>query len=321
MIHFKRFLIGLTVVSVVLLGTLVTSFSFYNGTSEAPPDLLTTNIDFKNKTINDDGSSINTTTAQKPFFNQTILVDLYQSVLETLSSLDVYQGMASLVPGLPHKEYIKIYPGERKEQIAEKLAKQFHWKDKDKKNFLNSLAPINVANDGYYYPGFYTVDSIASSTSIRDILFNKFSKDISNRYPTTTSDQIPLNTALTVASLIQREAGGKEDMALISGVIWNRIFSGMNLQVDATLQYAKGRSGNWWPKVLSRDKQISSAFNTYKNNGLPPSPISNVSLATLEAALNPVKTNCLFYLHDNNHIFHCSETYEEHLKNINTYLK
>lgn len=321
MIHLKRFLIGLVLVFVVFVGSLAVSFSFYKDTSEAPPDLLTTNIDFKNKIIRDDGSSINTVNTTKSLANFSLLVDLYESALDSLSSLGVYQGMASLVPGIPHKVYIKIYPGERKEQMAEKLAVEFKWKEADKQIFLNANEPIDLTNNGHYYPGFYVVDSNASSAAVRDMLFGKFTQDVSNRYPTTTNEQVDLNMALTVASLIQKEAGGKEDMALVSGVIWNRIFVGMNLQVDATLQYAKGKKGNWWPKVLSKDKYISSAYNTYKNNGLPPSPISNVNLASLEAALNPVKTNCLFYLHDNSHNFHCSETYHGHLDNIKVYFK
>jgi UPF0755 protein len=321
MSHFKRIVIGFFVLIAVMLSTLVSSFYFYKGTTEAPADLLTTNIDYKNKTIHDDGSSINTTTIKGSSFDGFVVADLYQGVLETLSSLALYQGMASLVPGLPRREYIKIYAGERKEQIADRLTKQFGWSKNDRKNFLNGFEPINTTNDSYYYPGFYEVESTASSTFVREMLFDKFTSEVSDRYPTTTSEQIPLNTALTVASIIQREAAGKQDMALVSGIIWNRIFAGMNLQVDATLQYAKGKQGNWWPKVLSKDKRIDSAYNTYKNSGLPPSPISNVSLASLQAALNPVKTNCMFYLHDNQHNFHCSETYQGHLDNINTYFK
>jgi uncharacterized YceG family protein len=251
----------------------------------------------------------------------SILADFFQSVLEKLSSLSIYQGMASLIPGVPHLEYIKISAGERKEQIADRLSHQFKWSKQEKEVFLNANLPISVTNDGYYYPGFYTIKSTASSSAVRDLVFNKFYKNVVDRYATSTSREIELNTALTVASIIQRESGGDEDKAYISGILWNRIFTGMNLQVDATLQYSKGTTGNWWPKVKSKDKYIPSPFNTYRNSGLPPSPISNVSLASLEAALNPIKTNCIFYLHDNLHNFHCSPTYQGHLDNIKIFLK
>jgi UPF0755 protein len=110
-------------------------------------------------------------------------------------------------------------------------------------------------------------------------------------------------------------------MNLISGIIWNRIWSGMRLDIDATLQYAKGDEKKWWPVVLSADKNIASPYNTYKTIGLPPTPISNPSLAAIEAAYNPQKTACIFYFHDDNRIIHCSKTYAEHKKGVEVYLR
>jgi uncharacterized YceG family protein len=130
------------------------------------------------------------------------------------------------------------------------------------------------------------------------------------------------NTALKIASIIQREAAGKEDMRLISGIIWNRIFSGMKLQIDATLQYAKGsEEDGWWKQVASEDKKIESLYNTYRYKGLPPGAIANPGPDAIKAAFYPQKTDCLFYLHDKNRKIHCTKTYEEHKKNIEIYLK
>jgi UPF0755 protein len=109
-------------------------------------------------------------------------------------------------------------------------------------------------------------------------------------------------------------------MKLISGIIWNRIFKGMKLQMDATLQYAKGsEETGWWPQVNPQDKNIDSPYNTYMYTELPPSPIASPGLAAIEAAYNPQKTNCLFYLHDKKGVIHCSATYEGHKKNIAKY--
>jgi UPF0755 protein len=154
--------------------------------------------------------------------------------------------------------------------------------------------------------------------------------------------KINLDTAVRIASIIQREAAGGADMNIISGVIWNRIFKGMSLDMDATLQYAKateqeksladairGESSSstldagsitWWPKVESKDKYIDSPFNTYKNDGLPPTAISNPSLAAIKAAFNPAKTDCLFYIHDNSRNIHCATTYAVHKQNVQKYL-
>jgi len=109
-------------------------------------------------------------------------------------------------------------------------------------------------------------------------------------------------------------------MKLISGIIWNRIFSGMKLQMDATLQYAKGnKKDGWWRKVTSRDKRIKSSYNTYLYKGLPPGAIANPGLSAINAAFNPQKTNCIFYLHDRNRRIHCTRTYKEHKRNIKKY--
>ncbi len=131
-------------------------------------------------------------------------------------------------------------------------------------------------------------------------------------------------------------------MNIVSGVIWNRIFKGMSLDMDATLQYAKASeqekalasaiageassstldadSITWWPKVESKDKYIDSPFNTYQNDGLPPTAISNPSIAAIKAAFNPAKTDCLFYIHDNYRNIHCATTYAVHKQNVQKYL-
>ena len=111
-------------------------------------------------------------------------------------------------------------------------------------------------------------------------------------------------------------------MRIISGIIWNRLFANMNLQIDATVQYAKANKASvnsWWPAVLPRDISIKSPYNTYTNPGLPPTPIANPSVAAILAALNPVSTPCFYYFHDKMGQFHCSTTYAEHVALLKKY--
>jgi UPF0755 protein len=79
--------------------------------------------------------------------------------------------------------------------------------------------------------------------------------------------------------------------------------------------------GDWWTPIKPEDKNITSAYNTYRNGGLPPHPICNPGLAAIKAVLNPQETDCFYYLHDNNRQIHCAVTYEEHLDNIEVYLR
>ena len=99
---------------------------------------------------------------------------------------------------------------------------------------------------------------------------------------------------LTVASLVEAEAGVESDRPLIAGVIYNRLEQGMPLQIDATLIYARGDPSR--RDLSNADKQIDSPYNTYRVDGLPPTPIALVSDASLRAALAPAATDALFYV-------------------------
>lgn len=120
--------------------------------------------------------------------------------------------------------------------------------------------------------------------------------------------------ALIIASLIEREAGIDEDRALISSVIHNRLADGMRLQIDATVVYALGQVNG---RVTGQDLKVESAYNTYKIDGLPPTPIGTFSMRSLAAAVNPEFTDYLFYVlasKDGSHAF--ARTYEEHQANV-----
>jgi hypothetical protein len=219
--------------------------------------------------------------------------------------------------------FVNITPGMRKEQVASAFGNALGWNANEKKEFLTtqpySALPLT---EGSFSPGMYLVDKDTTPLAAQDLVNQRFSQDILAHYGTTTAAVVPLAQALTVASLIEREAGGPDDMRYISGIIWNRLFINMNLQIDATLQYAKANTAaavSWWPKVLPTDQFRKSAYNTYLHPGLPPTPIANPSVASVLAALNPVKTSCLFYFHDAGGGFHCSDTYAEHVALLKKY--
>ncbi len=115
---------------------------------------------------------------------------------------------------------------------------------------------------------------------------------------------------LIIASLIEKEAKLDEDRPLIASVIANRLDLGMALQIDATIIYALGGNPG---RVLLSDLEIDSAYNTYRHSGLPPTPISGVRAASLEAAAAPATTDYLYYvLVDPSGAHGFSETLEEH---------
>lgn len=133
--------------------------------------------------------------------------------------------------------------------------------------------------------------------------------NISNTYHVQMNDY----EIIKLASIIEREAVTPEDRPLVSSVFYNRMSRGMALQSDASMMYVTGG------EVTVEDLKIESPYNTYLNEGLPPTPICNPSMESVQAALNPANTNYLFFyiVEDGTRSIHdFSETYEEHLAAI-----
>ncbi|MES2060114.1 MAG: endolytic transglycosylase MltG [Patescibacteria group bacterium] len=236
--------------------------------------------------------------------------------IDNLSHPEFYQALAN-----PTVSYINIPEGLRKEQVAEIAQDRFNWGTSSTEDFLGYDEMRSSKFEGKYYPGIYLVARNISGHDLKNTMNSRFENEYSSIEASLATSTLTTDQILTIASIIEREAAGKSDMALISGIIENRLKRGMNLQMDATLQYAKGTTDNgWWPIVLSRDKKIESPYNTYKYNGLPPSPIANPGEDAIVAALNPAKTNCVYYFHKND-VIYCSATYAEHKRKIDLYLK
>lgn len=123
---------------------------------------------------------------------------------------------------------------------------------------------------------------------------------------------------VTMASLIEREANGSDDRAIIAGILWKRLDRGMLLQVDAPFYYLLGKTS---AELTSADLKLASPYNTYVHTGLPPTPIGAPGVASIEAALNPEVSPYLFYLHDKNGVAHYAKNFSEHQANIRKYLR
>jgi UPF0755 protein len=120
---------------------------------------------------------------------------------------------------------------------------------------------------------------------------------------------LTIHQLLTLASIIEREAVVRDEMALISAVFWNRLKRHMPLQADPTVQYAVGKER----RALTRaDLQADDPFNTYRRSGLPPGPIASPGAAAIDAALRPAAVDYLYFvaMDDRRHVF--SSTVEAH---------
>lgn len=215
--------------------------------------------------------------------------------------------LETIVENLTHGSldfWITFPEGLRVEEYAERLSE---------KSAINQQAFILAAKpfEGQLFPDTYLIPNTVAVEDVVSILTNTFARK------SLTRDK----QAIIIASLIEREAKHDEDRRLISSVIHNRLEIGMALQIDATVQYVLGKPGEWWKKDLTReDLQIKSPYNTYLNTGLPPAPIANPGMASLQAALNPAETNYLYYLSDPGGYNHYAVTLEEHNANIAEFL-
>lgn len=257
------------------------------------------------------------------FFNALFLLGNIQSggyvLRNNMSAWDVLKK----INGNPDLVWISYSSCLRKEQIGEILASNLGWNsaELEKWNTVYTTAKPEYF-EGVYYPDTYLIPRNETGDKVAQRLINRFNEKFAPYAEKYIAANIRWVTGLKIASLIAREAAGKQDMHLISGIIWNRLNEGMPLQIDATMQYTLGKNkeGQWWGSIDLTEKQNESPYNSYLHKGLPPTPICSANIEYIEAALNPSETDCIFYLHDDKQGIHCAKTYEEHLQNIEIYL-
>ncbi len=178
---------------------------------------------------------------------------------------------------------------------------------------------IRFKLEGYLFPETYELPKDATAEQALRRMVSELERKLT-KLPESWRQQLEANGTsfhdmLTIASLVEREVVVEEERALVSGVIYNRLEQGMPLQLDATVQYLFDEQKE---RVLEKDLQIESPYNTYLHQGLPPGPIASPGFASIEAALYPKSSNYLFYVTakdgSGKHFF--AETYQGHLQNI-----
>jgi len=258
----------------------------------------------------------------------------------------------------PYMKWVVIPEGLRKEQVAELLADELGWTAQQKEDWISKYTAMKYDEiEGVYFPDTYLIPVDEKPLQIADRLRAKFNEKFQPYTDKFSKVNIKWTTALKLASIVQREAAGKDDMPLVAGIFWNRLLKDMKLEADATVQYARDTrihfpddpcenpeyrnrhsdycfnpsvlqptatyisEGGWWKPITTADLKADSKYNTYLYAGLPPHPISNPGLDAIDAVLNSAETECLYYLHDPSGQIHCSKTYEKHQANIEQFLK
>lgn len=243
-----------------------------------------------------------------------------------LSIVDIAR---ELQDATPEQVSFAILPGWRMEEIAGSLATSGLNITADE--FLSAARsappgqdylPASASTEGFLYPDIYILPRTLTAEELVDEFLHNFSLHLTIDLRDGFKRQgLDVYQAVTLASIVQREAVMAEERAQIASVFLNRLNVGMKLDTDPSVQYALGYNasqGTWWTNPLSvADLQIDSPYNTYLYAGLPPGPIANPSLSALQAVAFPAETPYYFFRArcDSSGLHDFSVTFEEHLQN------
>jgi UPF0755 protein len=191
-------------------------------------------------------------------------------------------------------------------------------------DFLNQIPP-QATLEGFLLPDSYQVPRELTISQLLTHMLDNFGIQVSFDIREGFERQgLSLFEAVSLASIVEREAVNEEEMPLIASVFLNRLVAGMMLEADSTVQYALGynrEQNTWWTNPLTLEHlQIDSAYNTYRYPGIPPGPIANPGLTALRAVAFPAQTPYYYFRaacdNSGKHLF--AETFDEHLLNACT---
>jgi UPF0755 protein len=247
-----------------------------------------------------------------------------------MPAIEVVHRMAE---GKTASREVLVPEGRRAEEVGEILEKAGVV---SKQDFLNALVKSQYNEpfldqvkasslDGYLFPATYQFFRAANADQVVDAMLMAFQRNVADKVQL-EGQELTLDEVVTLASIVEREAATASERPLIAGVFLNRLRLGIALQADPTVQYAVAKNADsvrqygYWKKGLTLDDlKMDSPYNTYIHPGLPPGPIANPGLDSIEAVVRPARTNYLFFVarDDGTHVF--AETLEEHLRNVEKY--
>lgn len=320
----KRFIIAITTIAVF-------GFAWYFQAIQPVTRAIAPVVDFEIKPgtgidqISNNLSSQSLIRSRIAFKLTVIRLGVASRIQAGYFKLSADMGATEMAEALTHayakQVRVTIPEGLRSEEINLLFDKAFNQIKGNRYN-PSEFSSLARGKEGRLFPDTYDFVPEASASDVVKRMVTQFDQ-VTADFP-----KDKLNTITIVASLLERESASSQEMPLVAGVIFNRLDIGMALQVDATVQYALGTAKckqincDWWKKDLtSEDLKYSSPYNTYKNPGLPPTPIANPGKDALLAAAKPATTTALYYLHDSAGKIHFADTYAQHSQNICTYLK
>jgi len=187
---------------------------------------------------------------------------------------------------------------------------------------LTANWPEGISLEGYLFPDTYQIQRETSVEEVLNLFLSRFFEQVSAELREGFNRQgLNLSQAVTLASIVQREAVVPDEMPMIASVFYNRLAINMKLDSDPTVQYALGYQngrGGWWTNPLSlADLQVDSPYNTYIYRDLPPGPIASPSLSAMQAVAQPAQTPYYYFRAacEGSGLHNFAQTFEEQVQN------
>jgi UPF0755 protein len=171
--------------------------------------------------------------------------------------------------------------------------------------------------EGYLFPETYALPRRTEPARLVRMMVDQFRRVFTPEMQQAADERgLSVHEAVTIASLVEKETARPDERPLVAGVYENRLRIGMGLQCDPTLIYALQRAGRYTGSLRRADLAFDSPYNTYRYSGLPPGPIAAPGAASLDAAVNPARTDYLYFVSRNDGSHEFARTLDQHSRNV-----
>lgn len=239
--------------------------------------------------------------------------------------------VVDVLMGGPTELWVSIPEGLRREQYPAIFTSALGIDGEEKDNFHQTFLSETEQIEGTLFPDTYLFPPDITAPQAVSRLTSTFNQKFSPSSEEISRTGLSLSQIITLASIIERETRNPSERPEVAGVYFNRLNADWPLQADATVQYVAGTQNcrsaitscnNWWTSpTRAQIDSMDSPYNTYKYTGLPPAPIANPSLSSLEAVINFTDTDYWFYIHDKAGQIYFARSLDEHNVNISRYLR
>jgi UPF0755 protein len=177
--------------------------------------------------------------------------------------------------------------------------------------------PAGASLEGYLYPDSYTLPKPAEARALIQAMLDNLDRKLAatDTVPGFAAQGLSLHQGLTLASIVEKEAGNQDDRKMIAQVYLNRLKKGQRLEADPTVDYAAALTGQPF------NVGLASPYNTYQAGGLPPGPICNPSFKSMQAVAHPTPNDYYYFVADKQGKTHFARTFAEHQANVARYLQ